>query len=71
MQVRRHPSANCPRCGARLWYGLKTEGRGWKVLSHCERETCGREELAAYIPMDGVTDRDEAYDRAEETVQRR
>lgn len=69
MQLRRHPSARCLRCGRTLWFGLKREGSGWKVVSQCERANCRREELVAYIPMHSVASEDEAYERAEKAVQ--
>lgn len=67
MQLRRHPSANCECCGASLWFGLKDEGKGWKVVSECRN--CRRDVLVQYLPSQSVADEDEAYERAEQMVQ--
>jgi hypothetical protein len=70
MLLRRHPTAVCSECGSALWFGLKTEGNGWKIHFHCDTTRCGTEITAGYISMDSVADVDEAYERAEETLRR-
>lgn len=30
-----HRTAECPDCGQSLWYGVKPEGKRWKVWYQC------------------------------------
>lgn len=62
MQMQRHDSATCPRCGSRLWFGLKSEATGWSVYYDCD--DCGFEERVGWVAMADVSSRDEAHERA-------
>lgn len=66
MELRRHPTSRCGRCGEALWFGLKEEGKGWKVIYQCESPTCKREITGEYIPMSSVESTAQAYERAED-----
>ncbi|QSG08151.1 hypothetical protein [Halapricum desulfuricans] len=66
MDLRRHPTARCERCDSRLWYGLKSEGSGWKVLYKCQTAGCEGEVATSFIDMASVSSRDEVYERAED-----
>jgi hypothetical protein len=60
-----HESANCPRCGGRILYGLKEEATGWKVVLECNPDTgCGRQFSSRWIPLSNVDHFDDAYERA-------
>lgn len=69
MHLRRHPTARCPSCGDPIWFGLKAEGTGWKVLSNCRASHCAVEITAGYISMSDVTNTDEAYQCAEDVIE--
>lgn len=66
MLAREHPDARCPQCATTLWYGLKREGRGWKVQYLCPpSDGCGREFSVGRINQDSVDSEEAAYQRAE------
>ncbi|QSG07220.1 hypothetical protein HSR121_2902 [Halapricum desulfuricans] len=65
MHLRRHPTSQCEHCGSRLWYGVKSEGDGWKVLYECTTPGCERDAATSFIDMASVSDRDQVYKHAE------
>lgn len=69
MILRRHPDARCPTCGSReVWWGLKSEATGWKVLRECDDDECDYQGTAGWIPMSEVDSVDEALRKGEERI---
>jgi hypothetical protein len=70
MFFRLHSDARCPRCRHQsVWYGLKEEATGWKVLCECGRKhACGHEWSAGWVSMSDVGTIDEASKMAEKLV---
>ncbi len=60
-----HESARCSRCGDRIFYGLKEESTGWKVVLECDPASgCGRGFPSGWIRLRDVDTFDDAYERA-------
>jgi hypothetical protein len=70
MLLRSHPTAACPLCRRQdVWYGLKEEATGWKILCTCRsNRDCNHEWRAGRIPMNAVDSLDEVSERAKTIV---
>ena len=60
-----HESAVCNQCKNRLWFGVKEEASGWKVVySCCGDDGCGREWTMGIILRKEIEHIDEVYEKA-------
>jgi hypothetical protein len=62
MLLRPHGSAVCRWCREPLWYGIKEEPSGWKVVYSCyEKNGCGREWTTGIVERANIGHVDEVY----------
>lgn len=67
MLLHEHPTATCPWCTAKLYYGVKEENANWKVYRVCDGPNgCGRERMVGRISMADIDHRDEVFRIAEQ-----